>query len=69
MKNLKEYIAPAISVLSINAEFTMLAASGPDTELKDENNNPIGGKPETGSGSGGGPGAKPYTPWEENEEW
>lgn len=68
MKTLKEYIAPAVTVLKINTEYTMLAGSV-NTETTDPRGNVVPGGPKIGEGSGSGPGAKPYTPWEENDEW
>ncbi len=46
-----------------------MAGSGPDTETTDPKGDNVSGGPETGTGTGGGPGAKPYTPWENDGEW
>lgn len=68
MKELKGYIAPCINVFEISTEYTMMAGS-PDTETTDPKGDNVSGGPETGTGTGGGPGAKPYTPWENDGEW
>lgn len=70
MERRKEYMTPCIDVVEINMENMMLAGSGPDTSLKDQNGNSYDNdKPTTGSGSGNGPGAKPFNPWDESDEW
>lgn len=69
MKARKEYTVPVINVLNIETEHVLLAGSGPDTSLKDQNGTDLSDKPEIGEGSGGGPGAKPYTPWDDESEW
>lgn len=69
MEALKRYIAPCINVFEISTEYMMMAGSGPDTETTDPKGDNVSGGPETGTGTGGGPGAKPYTPWENDGEW
>ncbi len=69
MKTRKEYISPVVDIVNIETEHVLLAGS-PDTSLTDHTGESQTGKPETETGSGGGPGAKPYTPWDDdNSEW
>lgn len=69
MKARKEYMAPVVDIVNLETEFVLLAGS-PGTSLTDPSGTELPDKPETGEGSGGGPGAKPYTPWDDNNsEW
>lgn len=67
MEKRKEYTVPAIDIVDIKVE-TVLLAGSPDTSLTGPNGEGVGNKPEVEGGSGGGPGAKPFTPWDD-EEW